>query len=367
MALKAVLDSLDDVNEALRGEYREGTADEGLEGKFVLSVESVGGYALEDVGGLKTALGKERSQRERLERDVVKFKDIDPDKARDALQELEAIKAIDPTKEADKIANTKFEAAKAQLLEKHTGEVTGLNDRIKHLSGTVESLLVDQVATAALAEAKGSVDLLLPHVQRHTRVKEEDGRFKVEVVDADGNSRIADAKGTPMGIKDLIAEMKASETFGRAFDASGNSGSGMTPGGGGSHTAKKGDFGGSREDRRAAIASRFPDLAKAGCGDRLRRRRRDLEHRDLERQGADRDHDAGGLHLRPLAQGLHVGHQHRRQVPGRHRPRHCGQLGQGCHVDQAHRRRHLRRRCHGRLRHTGAAYGPSLPLPGGSA
>lgn len=261
MALKAIVDKLDDVNEALRGEYREGTADEGLEGRFVLAVEGSAGYALENVEGLKSALSKERGKREQLERDVVKYKDLDPDKARAALTELEELRAIDPTKEADKIANTKFEAAKTQLLEKHTGEVKGLNDRIGYLSSTVESLMVDQVATAALAEAKGSVDLLLPHVQRHTRVKEVDGRFMVEVVDAEGNARIADAKGSPMGIKDLVAEMKSSETFGRAFEASGQQGSGKQQGQGGQgFQAKRGDMGGSKEDRIAALQSKFPDL-----------------------------------------------------------------------------------------------------------
>lgn len=265
MALKAIVEKLDDVNEAHRDVYREGTADEGLEGKYVLAVEGAGGYALENVEGLKSALGKERSTRERLERDVVKFKDLDPDKARQALAELEELKAIDPNKEADKIANSKVEAAKAQLLEKHKGELTAKEERIGHLSKTVESLLVDQVATTALAEAKGSVKLLLPHVRAHTRVKEMDGKFTVEVVDQEGNARIADAKGTPMAIKDLIAEMKASEEFGRAFDASGQSGSGMTPGGGGKGiSAKKGSFTGSKEDRVAAISSMFPDLAKAG-------------------------------------------------------------------------------------------------------
>lgn len=262
MAIKAIVDKLDDVNEALRGEYREGTADEGLEGKFVLAVEGSGGYALENVEGLKSALSKERGKREQLERDVVKFKDIDPDKARTAFAELEELKALDPNKEADKIANSKVEAAKAQLLEKHTGEITTRDERIGHLSKTVENLMVDQVATAALAEAKGSVDLLLPHVQRQTRVKEVDGKFVVEVVDKDGNGRIADAKGTPMGIKDLIAEMKSSESFGKAFEASGQSGSGMGQGqgGSGSFKPKKGDIGGSKEDRIAAIQSKFPDL-----------------------------------------------------------------------------------------------------------
>lgn len=255
--LEPFVDSLDAVPEALRDAYVE------RDGKFFLNVISKGGFALEDVSGLKTALGKERTTREALERQVVKFKDLDPDKAREALAKLEEFTQIDPAKEADKIANTKFEAAKAQLLEKHTSETTALNERVAHLTKTVEGLLIDAAATQALAEAKGSVDLLLPHVRAHTRVKEVDGKFTVEVVDKDGNVKIADAKGTPMDIAGFVAEMKSSETFGRAFDASGNTGSGKQPGsGGGAPGATKGNFGGSREERAAAIASRFPELAK---------------------------------------------------------------------------------------------------------
>lgn len=230
--LEPFVDSLDAAPEALRDAYVE------RDGKFFLNVASKDGFALEDVSGLKTALGKERTTREALEKQVIKFKDLDPDKAREALAKLDELAQIDPAKEADKIANTKFEAAKAQLLEKHTGEITTRDERISHLTRTVEGLLIDNAATAAIAEAKGSVDLLLPHVRAHTRVKETDGKFTVEVIDKDGNVKIADAKGAPQDIKGLIAEMKASEIFGRAFEASGNTGSGKLPNNGAGGTGQ---------------------------------------------------------------------------------------------------------------------------------
>lgn len=254
MALKAILESLDGIDDATKALYVE------KDGKFLLDVEGVDGFALEDVNGLKTALGKERTTRENLEKQIVKFKDIDPDRARAALEELEELKKLDPEKEADKIANAKVEAAKAQLLEKHNGEITSRDERIGHLTKTVEGLLIDAAAMSALAEAKGSVELLLPHVRSHTRVKEVDGKFAVEVVDKDGNAKIADAKGTPMDIAGLVAEMKGSDAFGRAFEGSGQSGSGKQPGAGGGNAPKRGNFGGTREERAAAIADKFPEL-----------------------------------------------------------------------------------------------------------
>jgi len=98
-------------------------------------------------------------------------------------------------------------------------------------------------------------------VRAHTRVKEVDGKFTVEVVDKDGNAKIADSKGTPMDIAGLVAEMKESEAFGRAFEGSGQSGSGKQPGpGGGGTPPQRGNFGGTREERAAAIAAKFPEL-----------------------------------------------------------------------------------------------------------
>jgi len=265
MALKAIIDSLDGLDEGLKSHYRAGTADEGTEGKFVLAVDGVGGFALENVTGLKSALGAERTARERAEGQIAKFKDLDPDKARRALEEVEQLKAIDPAKEADKLANTKFEAAKAQLIEAHSAELQGREQRIGLLTKTVEELLIDAAATAALAEAKGSVELLLPHVRKHTKVKEVDGRFTVEVIDGAGNARIAGSKGEPMDIKGLVAEMRQSDTFARAFDGEGHSGSGKVEDAGAGGRPKNFNPADLVDPakRTAAIAARFPDLARA--------------------------------------------------------------------------------------------------------
>jgi hypothetical protein len=71
--------------------------------------------------------------------------------------------------------------------------------------------------------------LLLPHVQRLTRVVEQDGEYAVQIVDAKGDPRI-NAKGEPLTISDLIKEMKADvNIYGRAFEGSGLSGSGTRP------------------------------------------------------------------------------------------------------------------------------------------
>ena len=57
MPLKSIINSLDDVEELHRPFYREDA------GRHVLDVESVDGFALENVNGLKTALSTERRAR----------------------------------------------------------------------------------------------------------------------------------------------------------------------------------------------------------------------------------------------------------------------------------------------------------------
>lgn len=257
MAIKAIIDKLDDAPDALREHYRAGTADEGAEGKFVLGVEAVGGWALEDVSGLKTTFGKEMTERKRLEKELAKFKDIDPDKAREALTKYEELGNLDPAKEADRLVKEKLDAATKQLVEKHGAELSQREQRIQFLSGAVDNYLRRQEAVAAIAEAKGSVDLLLPHVLGHTRTVEEDGKFRLEVVDKDGNPRIADGKGTPMDLTGLVAEMRSSDTFARAFDGDGHTGTGKEHDKGDKGGHVKGDPGGSREERRQYFASKL--------------------------------------------------------------------------------------------------------------
>lgn len=222
MALKAILtsDEWNALGDGLKSEYKQ-------EGdSYLLDVTPVNGYELSDVTGLKSTMGKEIEKRKALEKQVVKFKDIDPDRAREALAKLEELETLDPSKDVDKIANSKFEAAKAQLIRKHGEELEAERGKSSKYRTKIEKLLVDQVATAEIAAAKGSVDLLLPHIQRMTRVVEDGDDFRVEVVDKDGTVRIGDSKGSPMGIKDLVSELRNSEVFGRAFEGEGTTGTG---------------------------------------------------------------------------------------------------------------------------------------------
>lgn len=245
MALKAVLENLDSVDEGVKPFYTQ------RDGKFVLDVEASDGFELANVGTLQSALSSERSIRGNVEKELQKFGSswdakekkwvhtIDPTKAKQALEKYDEFMSFDPTKEADKIVEAKVNAAKEGLIAQYTGEITSRDERNALLTSTVEELLVTQTARADILAAKGEPELLLPHIAKMTRVSEKDGRFFVEVIDKDGNVRIGDTKGNPMTIAQLVEEMRGSDVFGRAFEGEGTSGTGKEPHQGGPGPLKR--------------------------------------------------------------------------------------------------------------------------------
>jgi hypothetical protein len=212
MALKLTIDKLEDVDEAARPLYvAQGD-------KFILPVELP---TPEDTSGLKSALAKERKLAGELEKQTKRWATLGktPD-------EIEQMLEAQAQLEADKAAKAgEWDKLRAQMNDKHALDLRTKDETITAMRKRLEAELVDAKAVAAIAAAKGVPELLLPHVQRHVKVDEH---FNVNVVDAKGDPRV-NGKGEPLSIFDLIAEMKATEIYGRAFEGSGQSGSGTRP------------------------------------------------------------------------------------------------------------------------------------------
>ncbi|MGJ4953037.1 hypothetical protein [Bradyrhizobium sp. HKCCYLS20291] len=230
--LKAVVTDLNSVEEAHRPFYVE------KNGKFFLNVTPAEGFELDDVKGLKTALGAERnnvavlkeqlkpyegldaaSARTAIER-VAAFGDITPDAARTAVETAARLSQLDPAKEAEKIAGEKLETLKGQLQAQWTARETELNLAVKNANATVESLtgqlqtimadsqVKSEVAKAnPLDDARDAVELL---VSKFVKTSMKDGKVVVEVLDTNGNPRIKDVNGTPFTVADLVAEIRES-------------------------------------------------------------------------------------------------------------------------------------------------------------
>lgn len=126
-------------------------------------------------------------------------------------------------------AKLNLETIKADLAKGHAKEVEKKDARITALLGQLENLLLTNEATRAISDAKGDVDLLMPWIRQNAKTIEEDGLFKVFVVDQDGNRRYSASSGSPMSINELVTEMKGQPKYARLFESETRHGGGMNP------------------------------------------------------------------------------------------------------------------------------------------
>lgn len=246
MALKAIIDSVDGVEYASLYKKTE------IDGKpaYVLDVESDRGYALENVGGLKSALEKTKSEHQKARSALDGFKDLDAATVRDQLAELDRLRKSGTD---DEKVKQLLESTKAQLARKHKQEIDDTEAKAGRYLSMLDETMRKQVAMQAITEAGGNATLLLPHVLSQTKMREDSGRFVVDVVGGDGIARIKDANSN-MGIADLVAEMRNNQAYAVAFSGTNKSGSGSSTGSSGSSVATK--FGGTLAEKVAYTRSK---------------------------------------------------------------------------------------------------------------
>lgn len=226
MALKAILDSLDGLSADVAKEYKKGD-----DGKFRLDVTEVNGFALEDVAGLRSSLSKERENVRTLKEQSKTFEGLDPAKARDAIKKVEEMANWTPEQKVKE----QIEAVKTQLLDAHGKEKRALEDRQSKLTKQLEESMIRSVATQAIVELKGTKDapmVMMPHIERQTRLRETDGKYIVEVIGQDGNPRLTGSQGTAMTIAQLVDEMKTQDAWAFCFEGKNAKGGGSSSNGG---------------------------------------------------------------------------------------------------------------------------------------
>ncbi len=239
MALKAILDNLDGVPAALQSEYKKTT-----EGKFVLDVTPVGGFALEDIEGLKSTVGATRKERDDALAKLRVFGDLDPKAAQEAVAKVREWGTLDPKTEAEKIAQAKLDQAKAAMIEENKKILAAEGQKAAGYRTQLEDVLIEAEAVRAITAAGGdeqTIEVLLPHIKGASRLRElANGRLAVEVLDEAGNPKVADAQGNLVKLEQLVVGMKENPKFMRTFPGSGQSGGGAG-GGGGAHTISRED------------------------------------------------------------------------------------------------------------------------------
>ena len=233
MGLKYQLDTLDGLDDSVKSLYTE------KEGKFVLGIEGL--PQPEDVSGLKSKVEEllgEKKAAEKARKDA-------EEQAR--LEREEAARKSGNVEELEKSWSEKYSRREAELnglLEQERGT---LSTQIRDL--TVGRTATDIATTLAIP---GSAKALLPHIERRLSVEQRDGKPAVVVLDQAG-------KLSATTLDELKAEFMNDPAFGPLIagsKASGGGAGGAGKGGG----AAKGNIGGTKMERTAAIASQFPDL-----------------------------------------------------------------------------------------------------------
>lgn len=251
MTLKAVVTDLNTVAEELRGLYKETDG-----GKHVLNVEPVEGYALEDVSSLKTAYESEKAARKTANEKLTAFNGIDATQAREAIATVERFKGFDPEKDAERIADEKFNNAKAQLQAEFEDKIKPYETENISLKSALIQDKVDTLAMQAITAANGTVELLMPIIKSKTKAEFIDGKVVVSVLGDDGKPRIKDhVNNVLLGVDDLVAELRSNDAYGGAFKATGG-GSGGIPLKHGAPDTQKPDARGTRDQQAAHYAKK---------------------------------------------------------------------------------------------------------------
>ena len=233
MGLKYQLDTLDGLDDSVKSLYTE------KEGKFVLGIEGL--PQPEDVSGLKSKVEELLGEKKLAEK-----------KAREAeeaarLEREELARKSGNVEELERSWSEKYNRREAELngtLEQERGT----------LSAQIRDLTVGRTATdiASALAIPGSAKALLPHIERRLSVEQRDGKPVVVVLDQQGKLSAAT-------LDELKAEFANDTAFAPLIAGSKASGGGANGAGNGGGAAK-GNIGGTKTERTAAIASKFPDL-----------------------------------------------------------------------------------------------------------
>lgn len=223
------VDSLDKVPDQFRGLYGEGE----------------GGFRLQDafkpvataIDGLNKSLKASRRDADDAKRnrpDVSGFAAIgqllglegDDAASADALRG-----AVDRLLSESKDGKVNWDRMKKDLEAGFNTKLQAKDGELQGMTKALQKYMITSSAVQAIAEHKGVADLLLPHIESRTKVVKDGEDYVVRVVDENGDPR-GNASGGFMSVAELVKELKASPTFGRAFESEAPNGGGKQPGSG---------------------------------------------------------------------------------------------------------------------------------------
>jgi hypothetical protein len=229
MAIKAVLASLDGVDEALKAHYAAGE-----DGRFYAAVEGI-----EEMPAFASQRAKAVELLDEKKKLQQKFEALGVSTP----EEITALKEA-ATKAGGKQVE-ELQAKLAQASEAAQKEIAKAKEEAEAERGAARSYFKQGEITRAISAHKGVPELLAHVVDQHLDVQRTDSGFALRVLGKDGQPRVKNSAGDAFGLEDLVAELKADPKYGRAFEPDGKTGSGAAPesgGGIGAKTVRAGDL-----------------------------------------------------------------------------------------------------------------------------
>lgn len=243
MALKAILDSLDGLSDAVKGEYEEFDADDAGTKKFRLSVE--GADSLVDNSGIKNALEKERTKARLVDAIRKEFPGATDDEIRELVKKAKEMKGKGGKGDGEQPDTEKLVAKLRKEIDEEYAPIKLENETLK--SKVRRVLLDDQVRKEAVDAGIIGDDIedVLELTRKHFDLDEKD---RVIVLDEDGDP-------SSVTLKKFFTDVfkKRKPKFYKAPEASGGDATGT---------------------RKPSKTSESDDLAKLPPGQRLAEFRR---------------------------------------------------------------------------------------------
>lgn len=227
MALKLEIDTLEGVDESVKGLYEQ------QGDKFRLKVEGV-----EDVSGLKAKNAELLAE--------LKAK---------AAREKEASEAARKAAEDAAKKSGDVEALEKSWQDKLAKSLAERDEKLSKYEQQINDLTVGQTASSLASElaVTGSAAVLMPHIKARLGMDVRDGKAVAVVLDKEG-------KPSALTVDELKAEFLSDPAFAPLIVGSKATGGGAAGGRSGLPKASQGDLGGDKAKRVAALKQRFPDL-----------------------------------------------------------------------------------------------------------
>lgn len=185
MGLKAIVDSVESLPEAVRSLYVAAPVNSQLKGKFILDVEPVGGFRLDDVDNLKDIVKKERAEKDAALLRAKELGDIDVPAHKAAMEQLEKLKSAT----SDEKIQERIRLAVTPVKEKADKDSAAAKSELARRDSVIRKYLVRAQAlqkAGALKNKPVDPDVIATLIDHEADIVWSDGKDEPEVRFRDG-------------------------------------------------------------------------------------------------------------------------------------------------------------------------------------